>query len=307
MWGEFTSFFSELFVESILEFGYAIWTNLPDEIQRELAGFAAASSMPKEIVAVLNMAYELTDGCTSIVSTTTTGQILHARNLDFGQGFEDTEHLRDMAVILDYTSGGKVIFSGIGIVGFAGVMTGLKNDAFGLSINTRFMPEGYYGLITNALDFLVKGYTTPTLLARTTFLTETNYSGAVAALSTVKLVAPVFYTVSGLGGYDGAIITRDREQTHDVRALSQQNWYQLVTNYDWWTNPPWYDNRREQAIDSMVLMGQKRLAENGLVAVLSTRPVQNMETIYTSVVSAKSHLFDTWVRECDDDDQPCPF
>merc|ERR1712072_126034 len=50
----------------------------------EIKGMAAATGVNVSDLAILNMAYEITGGCTSIVAQDANGKIFHGRNLDFG-------------------------------------------------------------------------------------------------------------------------------------------------------------------------------------------------------------------------------
>ncbi len=69
----------------------------PTEYAAEIKGCAAALGVSYGWVTLLNIGYEVSDACTSIVAQTPDGKILHARNLDFWDGMGFTDSLKMMA------------------------------------------------------------------------------------------------------------------------------------------------------------------------------------------------------------------
>ncbi len=71
---------------------------LPTEYALEIKGCAAAFNVSYGWATWLNLGYEVTDACTSIVAQMEDGTILHGRNLDFGDGMGFTSTLREMTI-----------------------------------------------------------------------------------------------------------------------------------------------------------------------------------------------------------------
>lgn len=61
-----------------------------------------------------------------------------------------------------------------------------------------------------------------------------DYNDAHERLSTVHLVAPVYYIMAGTKGNEGAVLSRDRNSNrHEVLLGSApySDWYLMETNY----------------------------------------------------------------------------
>jgi len=81
--------------------GELINSFIPTEYAEEIKGCASAIGVPYGWLTLFNLGYELTDDCTSIVAQTVDGKILHARNMDFGEGMGFTDTLRQVAFLGD--------------------------------------------------------------------------------------------------------------------------------------------------------------------------------------------------------------
>jgi hypothetical protein len=121
--------------------GLAILELMDPEMSQEIRGCSAAAKTNLGLHALVNVAYELTDACTSIVCQSPTGQIFHARNLDFGSGGYLTATMRNVSAIVEFTRGGKVFARETCFLGFVGLLSGQNLDAgFTMTVNTRFYP-----------------------------------------------------------------------------------------------------------------------------------------------------------------------
>ena len=58
---------------------------MPQPYAGEIAGIEAATNISALDLFVVNIMYEVSGACTSIVAQDASGHILHGRNLDFGQ------------------------------------------------------------------------------------------------------------------------------------------------------------------------------------------------------------------------------
>ncbi|MGH0140653.1 UNVERIFIED_CONTAM: hypothetical protein FKN15_023265 [Acipenser sinensis] len=65
-------------------------------------------------------------------------------------------------------------------------------------------------------------------------------------LAKIPIIADVYYIVAGARPNQGVVVTRNREGPADIWPLDPVNgrWYQVETNYDHWTTPPPFDDRR---------------------------------------------------------------
>ncbi|KAK8719375.1 hypothetical protein OTU49_014074 [Cherax quadricarinatus] len=124
-----------------------------------------------------------------------------------------------------------------------------------------------------------------------TLFRSVSFAGYVGVLTAVK---------------QGCIITRDRDNSNILTLGSQKtgsgSWYLVETNYDHWKNPPFFDDRRTPANRCMIESGQKNASLSLIYNVLSTKPVLNKETVYTSVMDVRSGQLQGWIRQCPD---PC--
>lgn len=106
----------------------------------------------------------------------------------------------------------------------------------------------------------------------------------------------------------GAVITRNRENAADVwklDAAQPETWYLAETNYDHWKPPLFIDDRITPCNNCMKKMGQESMSFQGLFNVLSSKPVLNKLTVYTSLIEVKTGRVETYIQYCK---TPCwPF
>jgi len=250
---------------------------------------------------LLNLGYELTDACTSIVAATTSGKVFHARNMDFWEGMGFTDTLRNLTYQATWSTGGKVVMQTTQFAGYVGILSGLRpSDGFSITINTRNYPEGIQELFYEVLVALEqKNSNLVSFLSRDTLMTQSSFEAAVAFLSTRPLIADVYYTIAGAESNQGAVISRNRINATDVwRLQPPSQWFLLQTNYDHWGPAPWYDDRVTPGNNNMNAMGQKQLSLDGLMQVLTAKPTMNLQTTYSIVASPQDDSFKTWVRYC---------
>lgn len=78
--------------------------HFPEPFPAEMKGVAKGLNMSLPDTVLLNILYDLTTFCTSIVAQDTHGNIFHGRNLDY----HFTETLRNMTFISNFQSKGKL-------------------------------------------------------------------------------------------------------------------------------------------------------------------------------------------------------
>ena len=285
--------------------GDFIEETFPRPYGAEMVGIANRLGIAPAEVLVANLLYELTAynpsqanamACTSIVAQAKNGTIYHGRNLDYGGGSILTAMLRNVTIIVDFKENGQTVYMGTTYAGYIGLITGQKGDKFTVSLDQR--NHGSWWM--NAFEGLVAGThgVVPLLIRSTLADPYLTFEEAVETLSKSPVIAPCYIIVGGVGPNEGAVITRGRAEAHDIWRLgTNHTWYLVETNYDHWGPPPPSDDRRHPAINQMNQMGQSNLSLSGLFSVLSTPPVLNAGTTYTTVMSAAiPGAYNAWVR-----------
>jgi N-acylethanolamine-hydrolysing acid amidase len=272
---------------------------LPEMFSREIKGIARAADMPAGDVFILNLLYELTAFCTSIVAQDSSGRIIHGRNLDYGNGRQETDTFKNGTVEIDYQRNGKTIYTATTILGYTGVVNGQRPGAFTVSLNERKKHKKVAGAVANFFMAFFDGGLPDLMAMRVVLENATSYEDAVQQLSTRKLIADAYFIVGGIHPGEGAVITRDRTKADDIWHLDADNsrWFLVETNYDHWLQSPKGDDRRFQANTAMKQAGQAKLNYNTLMEIMSTTHVLNGNTVLTSIMSAANlSMYCSWVR-----------
>ena len=71
--------------------------------------------------------------CTSLIAQSASGQIWHARNLDWNL----PPQVRQFVLDISFERGGKPLFTGTTLLGYTGLVMGLKEGAFSYSNDAR--------------------------------------------------------------------------------------------------------------------------------------------------------------------------
>lgn len=262
---------------------------LSPEIQEELRGMAIYTNITYEEAVWLNYMYEYNAKCTSIVLSKKDGSIIHGRNLDYGY----SELLQRTAIMADIYRGQDYLYSISGFGWYLGIGTGIKPGAFSVSLNQR---RGNY---LKTLLALLMGNQGNHLEIRKALTELNSYEEAVKYLSTDRIVAPSYDIMSGPS--TGSVITRNRFDSADIRTLNDTVWYLVETNYDWWEPTPKHDDRTTPAIKFLEEHGQDNMNEDTLFQLLSTPPMYNLETVFTTIMSVKNGTMKTVVRSITQD------
>lgn len=109
---------------------------------------------------------------------------------------------------------------------------------------------------------------------------------------------------------EGAIITRGRDGVDGVLELNSEtvgdnesgSWYLVETNSDPDQEPPFWDRRRAPAVKCMKKK-TKNITPADVFDVLSTKPMLNMMTVFTTIMNPATGYHESYVRSCD---YPCP-
>ncbi|XP_045645734.1 LOW QUALITY PROTEIN: N-acylethanolamine-hydrolyzing acid amidase [Ursus americanus] len=253
---------------------------LPQPFTDEIRGMCEVLNYSLADCLLLNLAYESTAFCTSIVAQDSRGHIYHGRNLDYPFG----NFLRKLTVDVQFLKNGQVAFTGTTFVGYVGLWTGQSPYKFTVSGDER--DEGWWW--ENVIAALFQRHYPVSWLIRATLSESENFQAAVYKLAKTPLIADVYYIVGGTSPREGVVITRNRNGPADIWPLDPLNgaWFRVETNYDHWKPVPKKDDRRTPAIKALNATGQANLSLETLFQVLSVFPVYNNYTVYTTVMSA---------------------
>jgi len=264
----------------------------------EIEGFASRIGMPPGQCVLLNLAYEISAKCTSIVAENETGSIWHGRNLDFGDGGAFTDLLRSIAIEVQFTQNGSNVYIATTFAGYVGVLTGERPSYFTYSIDEVVIGPFYSSLIS-----LIDGLKDPnahlmSFLIRDLLLNST-FTEAVNVMGYADIVAPAFFIMGGVNSGEGVVITRQRNFPVDFWWLDAPTlWYLVETNYDHWVTPPATDDRLDPANNCMNEMTQANLNSQNLYNCLSVEPVLNNYTTYTAVMHSIVGEYTCYMRKC---------
>uniref|UniRef100_A0A674BTM5 Acid ceramidase n=1 Tax=Salmo trutta TaxID=8032 RepID=A0A674BTM5_SALTR len=281
---------------------------LPYPFNEEIKGIATSSGVPLGEVVLYNIFYEIFTVCTSLVAEDSNGNLIHGRNMDFGlfmgwdmknRSWLITEKLKPLVVNIDFQRRNKTVFKSTNFAGYVGMLTGIKPHAFTLTMNERFsLDGGYIGIVEWILgnrDGMWMSFLTRSVLEN-----ATSYEEAKNLLAQTKLLAPAYFILGGNQTGQGCVITRSRVLSLDIWEIELKlgRWYVLETNYDHWKEPLFLDNRRTPAMKCMNQTMQANISLKTVYDVLSTKPVLNKLTTYTTLMDVNKGKLESYIRDC---------
>ncbi|XP_053475546.1 acid ceramidase [Ictalurus furcatus] len=281
---------------------------LPYPFNEEMKGIAAASGLPLGDVILFNIFYEVFTVCTSLVAEDPDGNLIHARNMDFGlfmgwdmknRSWVITEKLKPIVVNVDFRRNNNTVFKSTNFAGYVGMLTGIQPNVFTLTMNERFsLDGGYIGILEWILG--KRDGMWMSFLTRAVLENATSYAEAKKLLSDTKLLAPAYFILGGNQSGEACVITRARTQNLNPLELDvkQGRWYVLETNYDHWKAPLFLDDRRTPAMKCMNKTTQANISVKTVYDVLSTKPVLNKLTTYTTLMEVSKGTLESFIRDC---------
>lgn len=173
---------------------------------------AATARWERQLFHAVSQEHRLS-ACTSIVAQRSDGTILHCRNLDYG-----IAGLNKLAVAVNFTKAGRVVYRGVTFAGYVGLLTGVKEGAFSVSVDERWTANGT--VWTNVFEALFAGGHVLGFELRDALENEPSYSAALGRLQVTRLISVCYLILGGVSSGEGAVITRDRDGPVDVWELS---------------------------------------------------------------------------------------
>ncbi|XP_023273206.1 acid ceramidase [Seriola lalandi dorsalis] len=259
-------------------------------------------------VVLFNIFYEVFTVCTSIVAEDNKGNLFHGRNLDFGlfmgwdvknKSWIISEKLKPLVVNLDFKRNNQTVFKSTNFAGYVGMLTGIKPHIFTLTMNERFsLDGGYIGILEWILG--KRDGMWMSFLTRSVLENAHSYEEAKTRLAQTKLLAPAYFILGGNQTGQGCIITRSRLLSIDMLEIDLKlgRWYVLETNYDHWEEPLFLDDRRTPGMKCMNQTTQKNISLKTMYDVLSTKPVLNKLTTYTTLMQVSEGKLESYIRDC---------
>lgn len=112
---------------------------MPGDFCDEVTGLSEAvvamkppqSNMTLGKIVAMQLIYDLSAACTSIVAQDQSGAVHHGRNLDY-----PIPGLRNLTAMITFTKGGKTLYNGTTFVGYIGLLTG-QSPVFSVTVDER--------------------------------------------------------------------------------------------------------------------------------------------------------------------------
>jgi len=264
----------------------------------EVRGISEATGVSLTDTLLLNLFYDLTTTCTSIVGVNSNGLVVHGRNQDYPRFFQP------VLIQVDYMQNSTLLFKATTFAGFTGVPTGM-NSQFSISLNARSTNGSLWD---NALEALFGGGINPTYLAREMLSSNYPFEQVRATLASRHIIAPIYYTIAGTKPGEGTIISRSREATDNFWDIGNTptNWFVTQTNFDHWLPCPTTDCRFQTAQSSMAQTGWVNYDMDALNSVLLTPPILNNFTLYTTLMIPAQGAYFTYSRDYITNNPYCP-
>ncbi len=242
----------------------------------------AEVSLPSAIL--ISITYDM--ACTTaIAQNTKTGNILMGRNLDFGTYFINS-HMNFEA---HYYKEGKYLFKAIELAGFRGIINGIKENKFSVSLNLRRK-----NCQKSNIKRVFQGYITAGYYLYKVLLEANSYEDAVRLYSSNIISAPAYFIVSGVNKNEGIIIERDFDKVENIENLDVDNgkWFILICNKDLNKEDDIIDIRRKVTKKRLQKIGSENINfTNFFKKVMSTYPNNNMYSIFTTMQTAQNDGF----------------
>lgn len=225
----------------------------------------------------------------------------HLRNMDWD--LEVAKCLCDVTIDVDFQKNGVNLFRMTTWVGMIGCLTGMRfndnhNTGWSISLNYRKTDETL-GMLKNIGAGMIN-YHAIEFLMRKVLELEPNFEDAVKKLSTEKIMAPCYLTITGSKQNEGVLLTRKRKGEIKRLGLNicpssdNDSRFIIQTNIDHWKNevdPNWAGKdvlllnsveRREVATKNIMSFGLQEEEEEEVKSNsdLDAEMLSNKETQY---------------------------
>jgi len=305
-----------------------ILDRMPNGYGDEIRGIQQAVGLKMSSLLAFNLGYEIMGFCTSVVAQDLSGHMIHGRNLDFGlflgfntsagpnENFQwtNTDLLRQMTVITDFTRDGKVLYSTVSYVGYVGLLTGVRKGGVTVTVDTRF-DENF----DKFLKAWIKDPTDTASLLSQALRSQieddsvgTDFEQYWSKLGATRLVGPAYAIIGGPKAGQGMVLTITPNSTVPVdtwritdadgmplTAPVDEKFYVLQTNYDHWEAPPKIDDRETAAYDCMDnVITRNGVSKDSIYNMLAAMPNRNRLTTYTAIMDCAEGTVEATLQYC---------
>lgn len=294
--GELDKFMKEIVLSSSLmwlmkklaEWGKVLYSE-------ELISISKESGISLGKLTAMQLVYEMFACCTSIIANESQHKYpIHIRTMDW-----DFSFLKDITIELEYIRGGQTIGIVTTWLGYVGVLTGMRNNQYAVSVNYRRSDKP--SLWTNIIKAITYEWPIGFLL-RTIIENDDNFNTALTNLQTSKLIAPCYFIVSGTKPGDAYIVIRNRDsafRTYNNKNDETGHHPLIQTNIDSCIRCP-RDNilwsyERYNATRQLLEQNKNFVNEGLLWEIVNTHPMNNEETVYATFMCAKTMQYETKV------------
>jgi len=263
--------------------------NKNPEFAEELQAIANLTEVDFSFLYIVNYLYEISAWCTSTIVRTASGKIIHGRNLDFP--FE--RFIANLSAKVSVYRGSQYLYDADFVLGVLTIHAGIKPGKFAISINER--EKG--SIFENLREYLYEDSIGAPYLVRKILENATTFDEAVQMASTVRIIAPAYYTISGVQPHEGVIITRSATEVTNAHWLKDNtpDWFILVTNYDRGEIEPANDYRSLPGENRLNLIGQNITEQQLMDEVMAKFPTLNIETIITVIMVPSTGYFNSTI------------
>lgn len=263
----------------------------------ELTAISKKSGLDLGRLVLLQLVYEASTACTSVVVSDSKETPHHIRTMDWDMDFMK---LDPFTIEIDFQKGGKTCFVCTSWAGYVGVLTGMKPFGWSVSVNFRATVGGSFW--TNVQKAFGGGWPVG-FLVRDALEYENTFSEAKARLTDSVLIAPCYLTMAGTLEKEGALLTRSVKVTENPLVLDNEKGFLVQANMDHWTeeeNQDIMDSRERRNLMARMLSSKKKDCDDiqeTLWNYMSQSPICNSITIYATYMCPSSGVYQTLLPE----------
>jgi hypothetical protein len=274
------------------------------QIEAEMQGMVDSINDPEvtlDFLKDMNMLYEMESptACSGVLWALPNGTVMQGRNMDYALHFNMPDgrvmNWPDVTFHAIFHKGGQPLFESTQWPGVMGVHTGMRFGGWGFQQNTRSGKNDWEKNFAAAK----KGGKPFMSFAREVMETTPDFKTAVKTLYNAKFIAPMYFIMSGVGPFEGAVLTIDRLGQHApdtppiqyVDASAETSWHLLQTNDDL-EHPP-KDFRRPIANLLLGHMKQENSTVDHLFQFMHSPPLFHPGTVFTTVMVPATGYFRT--------------
>lgn len=241
----------------------------------EMESLSILLDISVEKLMLMQLCYEYNSMCTS-VGTRVNGKNIHYRTMDW-----ELDFLKDITIELEYIKDGQSIALATTWLGYIGVLTGVSNQHFSISVNFRLSGDRTFTkFMTNVWNVLSLkwpiGY-----LVRDIFETNCSYEEALVLLRKTILISPTYFTVCH--NQDNPIVIVRNPANVDIERSGQ---FVVQTNAD--NNKSniniLHSLERIELTEGILNNNNNFNSVGELFDTFNKHPIINEETVYISIM-----------------------